>query len=151
MGLSVNEFTYAGTDTFDLNFALGYISQNDVSAYTYDPIADPEALVKTALTFDWLTATQVRLQSGHGLAAGDPVVFRRTVSKSSLPVDITQPGKATRENLEVMFLYAVMVMHEVLDARTDDTWSFDIVGDAGLQIIFDYDYLTAYVNARDAA
>ena len=114
MGLSVNEFTYAGNDEFDLNFALGYASRGDVTAYKPgDPIVD--------LDFDWLTDSRVRLQSGHGLVNGDGVIFRRTVSKQQLPVDLRQPGKATRENLELLSKHIMYALHEVLDGRVSDS------------------------------
>ena len=114
MGLSVNEFTYAGDDEFDLNFALGYASRGDVTAYKPgDPIVD--------LDFDWLTDSRVRLQSGQGLVNGDEVIFRRTVSKQQLPVDLRQPGKATRENLELLSKHIMYALHEVLDGRVSDS------------------------------
>lgn len=150
MGLSVNELTYAGADTFDLNFALGYISAEDVTAYTYDAVNDPDAENPVDLTFDFNTETQVTLTAGHGLTIGDPVVFRRTVSKLTLPVDVTVEGDATRENLQKLFLYTVMALHEVLDGRTADPGAFETVDTDGLQIIFDYDYLDAYTTARDS-
>lgn len=114
MGLSVNKFTYAGDNEFDLNFALGYSSRGDVTAYKPgDPIVD--------LDFDWLTDSRVRLESGQGLSNGDTVVFRRTVSKKRLPVDLRQPGKATRENLELLSRHIMYALHEVLDGRVSDS------------------------------
>lgn len=114
MGLSVNQFTYAGDNEFDLNFALGYASRGDVTAYKPgDPIVD--------LYFDWLTDSRVRLHSGQGIANGDEIVFRRTVSKQSLPVNLAQPGKATRENLELLSKHIMYALHEVLDGRVSDS------------------------------
>jgi hypothetical protein len=114
MGLSVNEFTYAGDDQFDLNFALGYASRGDVTCYKRDE-------TPVDIFFNWLTDSRVELTPGHGLVNGDEIVFRRTVSKQQLPVDITGPGKATRENLELLSRHVMYALHEVLDGRVADS------------------------------
>lgn len=113
MGLSVNQFTYAGDDEFDLNFALGYSSRGDVTCYKKGPPS-------VDLDFDWLTPSRVRLTPGHGLVNGDEIVFRRTVSKQVLPVDLAQPGNATRENLSLLSKHVIYALHEVLDERAAD-------------------------------
>lgn len=143
MGLSVNKFTYSGTDEFDLNFALGYASRNDVTAYkSGDPNVD--------IDFDWLTDERVRLQAGHDLSNGDLVVFRRTVSKQTLPVDLTQPGEATRENLEEVARHTMRAVHEILDDRVADTTPWEIIGGLGsVEIVLNYDYLSVYTTNRD--
>lgn len=127
MGLSVNKFTYDGGNKFDLNFALGYASRGDVTAYkSGDPIVD--------LDFDWLTNSRVRLKAGQGLVNGDEIVFRRTVSKQSLPVNLAQPGKATRENLELLSKHIMYALHEVLDGRVSDSV---LIEEAVLQSVSD--------------
>ena len=113
MGLSVNEFTYAGADEFDLNFALGYASRGDVTCYK-------KGETPVDLDFDWLTSSRVRLTPGHGLVNGDEIVFRRTVSKRALPVNLNVPGNATRENLDLLSRHVMYALHEVLDERADD-------------------------------
>lgn len=144
MGLSVNEFTYAGDDEFDLNFALGYASQGDVTCYKKgDPIVD--------LDFDWVTSTRVRLQAGHGLQSGDELAFRRTVSKTSLPVDLSVPGNATRENLETLAAHFVYIAHELLDERTADVHPWEELGDGAIVTsLLALDYLSYYTDERDA-
>jgi len=114
MGLSVNQFTYAGDDEFDLNFALGYASRGDVTCYL-------QGSSPVDLDFDWLTDSRVRLEVGHGLSNGDEIVFRRTVSKQALPVNLSQPGKATRENLTLLSTHIMYALHEVLDGRVSDS------------------------------
>ena len=109
MGLSVNQFTYAGVDEFDLNFAMGYTSRSDVNCVKSGEI--PEVI-----EFDWLTDTRVRVVSST-LSLGDELTFYRTVSKNALPVDLNQPGASTREALEVNSRHAVMIAHEILDGR----------------------------------
>lgn len=125
MGFSVNRFTYAGNDEFDLNFAQGYASRGDVTCYK-------EAEPPVNLSFDWLTDSRARLSAGHGLVNGDVVVFRRTVSKTTLPVDLGQPGKATRENLTLLSKHILYALHEVLDGRVADSL---VVEDAVLQAV----------------
>lgn len=127
MGYSINEFTYDGTDVFDLNFALGYASRGDVSAYI-----DGETPV--SLDFDWLDDFQVQLSAGHTAANGDTIVFARTVSKTSLPVDITMGGQATRENLEDLSVHVMYIQHEILDGRISDSL---VIGDIVLQAVED--------------
>lgn len=145
MGLSVNEFTYAGDDEFDLNFALGYASQGDVTCYK-------KGTTPVDLDFDWLTSSRVRLTPGQGLTNGDEIVFRRTVSKQFLPVDLTQPGNVTRENLEEVAKHTMRAVHEVLDERAADTVPWEIVGGLdSVETVLNFDYLTVYLNSRDGA
>ena len=127
MGLSVNEFTYAGDDEFDLNFALGYASQGDVTCYK-------KGATPVDLDFDWLTSSRVRLTPGQGLVNGDKIVFRRTVSKQALPVNLSQPGNATRENLTLLSKHIMYALHEVLDGRIADSI---LIEDAVLQAVED--------------
>lgn len=120
MGLSVNEFTYAGINEFNLNFALGYASRGDVTCYK-------KGAGEVNLAFDWLTSNRVRLAPGHRLVNGDEIVFRRTVSKKDLPVDLSQPGEATRENLTLLSKHILYALHEVLDGRVADSVLIDDV------------------------
>lgn len=110
MGLSVNRFTYTGNNEFDLNFALGYTSAGDISAYV-------DRATPFNLAFDWLTPSRVRLVPHADLQIGDTVVFSRTVSKTSLPVDLTQPGGMTRESVQAAVLHSMHAYHELLDGR----------------------------------
>ena len=113
MGLSLNKFTFTGSDKFNLNFALGYASQSDVSAFI-------EKDVPVRLVFDWLTPSRVRITVPPELEVGDTVVFARTVSKTTLPVDLTQPGNLTREGVQTAILHSMYAYHEILDGRVGD-------------------------------
>lgn len=125
MGLSLNKFTFTGGDEFDLNFALGYASASDVSAFI-------EKAVPVNLEFDWLTANRVRITVPPELAVGDTIVFARTVSKTTLPVDLTHPGNLTREGVQTAILHSMYAYHEILDGRFGDLVE---VSDALLQTI----------------
>lgn len=109
MGLSFNEFTYAGFTDFDLNFALGYTSKQDVTCIKIGSIP-------ILVDFEWLTDSKVRVESTD-LQLGDELVFYRTVSKTQLPVDVTLDSQLTRENVETLHKHALYVMHEVFDGR----------------------------------
>ena len=127
MGLSVNAFIYAGVDEFDLNFAAGYASRTDVTCVK-------SGAVPENIEFDFLTDSRVRIDN-TGVSAGDEIKFYRTVSKLSLPVDLSEPGNATRDALETNSLHALYVAHEILDGRfaayTEVTSSvFEIVNSA---------------------
>ena len=118
MGLSINNFTYVeGVTDYDLNFALGYASQSDISVYK-----DGENPVD--ISFDWLTDTRIRIDDTD-LTAGDTFTATRTVSKTTLPVDLTSPGNATRENLETIVKHTVYLQHELLDGRFTDLTEVD--------------------------
>ena len=127
MGLSLNKFTFTGSDEFDLNFALGYASASDVTAFIEK--AEPIDLV-----FDWITASRVRITVPPELEVGDTIVFARTVSKTTLPVDLTQPGNLTREGVQTAILHSMYAYHEILDGRFGDLVE---VSDALLQTIND--------------
>lgn len=114
MAFSSNTFTYAGVDEFDLNFTLGYASQNDISCVK-------NGATPVALNFTWLTDSRVQLVSGHGLVNGDTITFNRTVSKSVFPVDVTVAGKATRESINLLSKHVMYAIHEVLDGRIADS------------------------------
>ena len=125
MGLSLNKFTFTGDDEFDLNFALGYASASDVSAFI-------EKAVPVNLEFDWITTNRVRITVPPELSVGDTIVFARTVSKTALPVDLTQPGNLTREGVQTAILHSMYAYHEILDGRFGDLVE---VSDALLQTI----------------
>lgn len=109
MGFSVNNYTFTGSYEFDLNFALGYAARSDVGCIK---VGDPPE----QLDFDWIGPARVRI-SGSSLQVGDTVRFYRTVSKNSLPVDLTQPNRLTREDVETAMLHSIYMVHEVLDGR----------------------------------
>lgn len=111
MGLSVNEYTYSGSDEFDLGFALGYDKQTDISAEVDDGGGLP-----VVATFDFVTDNRIRITS-PALNTGDVIRVLRTVSKTDPAVDVSQPSNLSRENVQKLFLQSMYVMHEVLDSR----------------------------------
>lgn len=118
MGLSVNTFTYAGEDEFDLNFAASYSSRSDVACWNNGPTTDPFD-TPVSVTFDFITDHRVVVTDP--VSIGDELVFTRTVSKTDLPVDLTVPGNLTREGIEAGLRHAMYISHEVLDGRIEDS------------------------------
>lgn len=109
MGFSIKEYTFSGDTDFDVNFTLGWASNSDIGCIK---VGDPAVVVE----FDWIGPSRVRVIDTD-LEAGDTLRFYRTVSKSTLPVDLTQPNRLTREDIETVLLHSVYLMHEVLDGR----------------------------------
>lgn len=109
MGFSVLTFTYKGSEDFDLNFSGGFTNRSDIKCYTAG-----EHPVE--ILFDWLTDSKVRIDS-RNVVIGQDIVFTRTVSKTSLPVDYTAPGLTTRENIQTGLNHILYLVHEVLDGR----------------------------------
>jgi len=109
MGLSILKFIYTGNPDFDLNFALGYASKQDTGCYV-------SGNLPIDVEFDWLTDNRVRVDTTN-LEIGDELVFTRTVSKVSLPIDLTVEGNLTRENVETAVLHTLYIQHELLDGR----------------------------------
>lgn len=146
MGLSINEYTYTGDTVFDLNFATGFASRDDVTCWD---VTDPDNAI--AVTFTWLTDAQVDIDDA-GMPTDTPLEFRRTVSKTELPVDITVAGSATRANLQLVALHAMRVMHEVLDGRGDAVADGSLISSESdlLDEIYNTDYVTVYTDERDA-
>ena len=137
MGLSVNRFTYAGSTDFDLNFARGYNSQSDIECY----------FVREGTTvnveFDWLTDTRVRVDDTD-VELNEELIFTRTVSKESLPVDLTAPGNLTREAVSRVNDHLMYIMHEVLDGRVA---SFSYIEEISRESVADL--ITAAVENTD--
>ena len=117
MGLSKNSFVFNGDTDFDLNFALGYTSKTDITAYK-------SGTPSQVISFEWLTDSQVRIDPTD-LVSGDVIIFLRTVNKSDLPVDLGQPSKLTRENIKTALVHSLHAFHEILDGRFQDLTELD--------------------------
>lgn len=111
MAYTYTTFTYDGDTDFDLSFAGGYRVQSDVTAIK---VSVPEAPV----SFDWLSEHRVRISTA-GLKIGDRIQFRRTVSKTDLPVDMMLPNNFTREAVVAAVTHTLQALQEVLDGRVD--------------------------------
>ena len=107
--------TYAGgPNVHVVNFPLGYLSQDDVTARVnneVDGLGDP---VYRPLT--WLTEGTVAI-GGTALVNGDEIELERTVDKDTLEHDYADGEIINEPNLDASFKQAIMLVHEVLDGR----------------------------------
>ena len=144
MGLSVNEFTYAGNDTFNINFAMGYASRQDITC--------TNVTQDVQLFFDWVNDGLVTLLPGHGSINGDIIEFRRTVSKTSLPVNLMLEQNATREGLEQSFQGVFYAIHELLDERAATPYPWEVLGNADqIEDMLLTDFLSIYNDGKNDA
>ena len=146
MGYANRTHTYtSGPQEFPVNFTLGYISKQDVFVSVVGEVDGESNQVYR--TFDWIDDNTVRV---HGtLNNGDVVKIERVVSKQVLPVNFSNAGTATRANLDLAFKYALMVYHELLDARLVDRSTTDPVPRDLIESFMNFDYLSSVRSVVD--
>lgn len=104
------------TRQFAIPFALGYISQDDITCRVGDEVDGLGEPLYRTLTF--LSAELVEI-SGTAPATGVRVLFDRTTSKDELIVDFEDDAVLNEENLNTAQRQALMVAHEALDGRIE--------------------------------
>lgn len=104
---------YAGSNTFAVNFTLGYLSREHVTARVNAEVDGLGAPVYRTLT--WLTEGTVQVSGS--LSAGDIVTFERTTPKNELTNVYLDGDVLDDENIDDSFKQAIMIAHEVLDGR----------------------------------
>lgn len=115
MALSRVIRTGNGTTTqFVVDFALGYLDQDDVTARVGDEVDGAGNPVYRTITFLSDTLMQI---SGPPAGNGVRVVFERTVEKEDTLVHFSNGDVMDEENLDLSFKQILMVVHEVLDGR----------------------------------
>lgn len=130
------------TTQFVVDFALGYISESDVTCRVgneADGSGDP---IYRNITFLSQTLLQI---DGTVPATGAKVVFDRTVNKQTLVTDFSNGDIMDEDNLDSVLEQVMMAVHEVLDGRFGE---FDADLDMGG---FTVKNLAAPVNNTDAA
>lgn len=116
MSLSFDTQTYAGgVQTFPISFALGYGDRTNVQVYVVGELDG--AGDQLYRDFTWNSDSEILVTAA--LTVGDSVRLQRTVSKTTLVADYTQPGSATRQNLQATATQAMMAIHEFIDGRVD--------------------------------
>lgn len=113
MAFSRVVLNYAGSNTFAVNFTLGYISPDHVTARVNDEVDGSQQPVYRTLT--WLTEGTVTV--GGSLEDGDVVTFERTTPKDELTNVYLDGDILDDENIDDSFRQAIMIAHEVLDGR----------------------------------
>lgn len=102
------------TVQFVIDFALGYISEDDVTCRVGDEADGSGDPVYRTITF--LSDTLVEI-SGAAPGDGVQVVFDRTVEKESKLVNFSDGDILDEDNLDTAFDQILMAVHEVLDGR----------------------------------
>lgn len=99
---------------FTVSFALGYLSQSEVTARVN---AEVDGLGAPAYrTITWLDVELVNI-SGIAPTALDTITFERTVSKTVLKHDFADGAPIIERNLDESHKQAIMIAQEALDGR----------------------------------
>ena len=116
MGFSRQEYPYTGgSQIFPVNFALGILRQEDVSVHVLGEVDGfGDQLYRT---FTWVSEGEIEVTDP--LPNPSTVVLDRTVSKTSLEIDLEDSGAVTRVTLNRAFKQLMMNVHEMLDGRVD--------------------------------
>lgn len=113
MALTTIEYVYSGQATFPLNFPLGIIDRTHVTVQVNGAV-DGSGTPILYTDFTWLSNAEISIE---GLATGDTILISRTVPKNELYTAFTEGADITRENLDKQHRQALMISHELLDAR----------------------------------
>lgn len=96
------------TTQYAIPFALGYISESDISCYVGDETT------RRSLTFLGTTLVEV---GGAIPASGERILFERTVAQDQLLVDYIDGDIINEENMNTSQKQTMMLVHQVLDGR----------------------------------
>lgn len=110
----VNKTGDGVTSVFNVNFTLGYISLDHVSAYVdgeVDGLGNP---LSRTITLD--SPNMFRL-AGDPPESGVNILFERTVPKESLLVDFSNGDNLDEKNLDMMQLQILHITMEAIDGR----------------------------------
>lgn len=126
MTTSINIYTVDATTAvskqFAVNFTLGFLSRDHVTAFVEDELDGSGNQIFRTIT--WINDGLVTL-SGT-LNVGDVVKIQRTTPADNLIHDF-QAGAVLREgNLDEAHLQALMILHEVFDGRNINSFSSDL-------------------------
>lgn len=113
MALSRITYTYSGTNVFAVNFALGYIKAEDVTARVNDEVDGGGSPVYRSLTF----LTEGTVAVSGVLNNGDKIVLERTVDADELVHDYADGEIFDDDNFDRSFKQACMLAHQAIDGR----------------------------------
>ncbi|QWY83437.1 tail fiber protein [Rhizobium phage RHph_X3_9] len=102
------------TNQFVVDFALGYLEQDDVKCRVGTEADGSGNPVYRTITFLSETLMQI---SGAAPGNGVQVVFERTVEKTDTIIHFSDGDVLDEANLDLAFKQAMMMVHEVLDGR----------------------------------
>lgn len=113
MSLSKITQVYSGTNSFALNFPLGYLDEDHITARVNDEVDGAGDPVYRTITF----LTEGTVSVSGDLTNGDAVEFERTVPNDELIHDYADNAVLIEENLDTSLKQAIMLVHQVLDGR----------------------------------
>ena len=143
MAYSIIQYTATGlTNTYAINFALGFNNRNEVTCQVNNEVDGLGAPVYRTLT--WINDGLATVD-GALLTAGWPVVFKRTVSKTTLIHDYSNGEAIEESNLDESNKQTMMAVQEVLDGRLSSPLQQDL--DMGTHKITN---LVDGINPQDA-
>ena len=126
MALSTNTYIYAGgSQTFVVNFALGFIQRSDVQVQVNGAVDGSGDPVYSA--FDWIDDSNITVTDT--LTTGDSVVIQRTVSKTELKVNFAANADVTPSNLDLSAKHGLMLYQELVDGRVEGVESPIVAAD----------------------
>lgn len=102
------------TTQYAVNFPLGYLSKSDVTCRVnneVDGLGNP-----TYRTLTWITDNLAQI-GGAVPGVGEPILFERTVSKTTLKHDYQDGAPITESNLDESNKQNLMAIQEALDGR----------------------------------
>ena len=116
MALSTNTYIYAGgSQTFTVNFALGFIQRSDVKVRVNGAVDGAGDPVYSA--FDWIDDSNITIIAT--LTVGDSILIERTVSKTELKVNFAANADVTPSNLDLSAKHGLMLYQELVDGRVE--------------------------------
>src|SRR5690606_2655886 len=132
------------TNTWSVEFAMGYVSPDDITCQVNNEVDGANNPVYRDITI----LTNVLFQiSGSVPAAGHEVVFRRTVSETERRVDWERASVVTELNLDTSDLQIWHKLHELLDGETERNEAIEDVVERQEQIDADHAQIVAQANA----
>lgn len=135
---SMNEFPGTGGDTFDINFAGGYLDQTHVRAYM---VKEGEVDVEI-LTLTFLTAARVK--TSKPVPVGYKCVIYRDTPKSLPLLSFKDGTSMTATNLDRNAMQAIFSAAEMVDRYESTTAT---VGDIGGAVV-DFDKTIKEMKAQ---
>lgn len=121
---SMNVFTGNGGDTFDINFAGGYLDRLHVKAYMQAPDSTDVEL----LTLTFLTAARVK--TSKPVPAGHKCVIYRDTPKAQPMLSFKDGSPMTANNLDRNAMQSIFAAAEMVDRYDSTTETVNNIGGA---------------------
>lgn len=126
MAFSIIQTTATGSsNTFPINFTLGFNNRNEVTCQVNNEVDGLGAPVYRTLT--WINDGMVTVEPAASIIpAGQPVVFKRTITKTALIHDYSNGEAIEESNLDESNKQNIMAIHELFDGRFTAAFQQDL-------------------------